>query len=62
MKLNTCLPSEPKPIPVPSSYMYYEVPVLRTWLLAAAAFCGGEALLPSLTIVLLVRLVVKVCP
>ena len=35
---------------------------LRTWLLAAAAFCGGEALLVSLTIVLLVRLVVKLCP
>ena len=40
----------------------YNVPVLRTSPLPAAACCGGDALLVSLTIVLLVRLVVKLCP
>ena len=40
----------------------YNVPVLRTSPLPAAACCGREALLVSLTIGLLVRLVVKLCP
>ena len=57
-KLNTFLPRQLKPIPVPS----YNVPVLRTWLPPPAACCGGGAFLVSLSLVLLVRLMGEVCP